>query len=52
MREWGSLTRLLEKYEAYPDFIAECVYAYILNYGFETSKNKDFLIDLVSFIEG
>jgi hypothetical protein len=42
----------LENHEAYPDFIAECVYAYIVNYGFETPKDAEFLNKLTSFLEG
>lgn len=50
MKNWEILITLLEKYEAYPDFIAECVYAYIVNYSFETQQDKEFANNLVEFI--
>jgi hypothetical protein len=52
MENWQSLISLLEKYEASTDFIAECVYAYIVNYSFETQQDKEFANQLVEFIEG
>lgn len=51
MKEWKNLAELLERYEAYPAFIAECVYAYIVNYSFETPRDKDFMNELVNYIE-
>lgn len=51
MENWQSLISLLEKHEAYPDFIAECVYAYIVNYSFETQQDKEFANQLVEFIK-
>lgn len=52
MKNWETLIPLLEKYEAYPSFIAECVYAYIVNYSFETQQDKEFANQLVEFIKG
>lgn len=51
MKDWKTLIPILEKYKASTDFIAECVYAYIVNYGFETPKDAEFLNELVAFLE-
>ncbi|MGG1400281.1 hypothetical protein ABE288_21025 [Bacillus salipaludis] len=52
MKSWETLIPLLEKYEASTDFVAECVYAYIVNYSFETQQDKEFANQLVEFIKG
>ena len=49
---WQALIQILEKHEAYSDFVAECVYAYIVNYGFERPEDAQFMDELVSFIDG
>ncbi|WP_155925407.1 hypothetical protein [Bacillus sp. UNC438CL73TsuS30] len=51
MENWQSLILLLEKHNSYPDFIAECVYAYIVNYSFEKPEDKAFADELVEFIK-
>lgn len=52
MTDWQNLIKILEKNNAYSDFVAECVYAYIVNYGYETPEDKNFMDELVSFIKG
>jgi hypothetical protein len=51
VKDWEKLIKILERNQACADFVAECVYAYIVNYSFETQKDKDFSNELVSFIE-
>lgn len=51
MENWETLIPLLEKYEASMDFVAECVYAYIVNYSFEKPEDKAFANELVEFIK-
>jgi hypothetical protein len=48
---WETLTPLLDKYEAGPDFVAECVYAYIVNYGMDHPQDSDLLNELVRFLK-
>jgi hypothetical protein len=51
MENWKTLIPILEKYDAYPDFIAECVYAYIVNYGMEPPQDSKLLNELVRYLE-
>lgn len=48
---WEALAPLLEKYEAGPDFVAECVYAYIVNYGMQHPGDNELLNELLSFLK-
>ena len=48
---WEVLTPLFDKHEAGPDFIAECVYAYIVNYGLQHPGDNELLNELISFLK-
>lgn len=51
MKDWKTLIPLLEKHEACSEFVAECVYAYIVNYGTENPGDSHLLYDLVQFLK-
>jgi hypothetical protein len=52
MRNWQSLIPVLDKHEASPEFIAECVYAYIVNYGLNHPGDSKLLSELVQYLKG
>jgi hypothetical protein len=50
VRGWETLIPLFERHEAEVDFIAECVYAYIVNYGIDHPGDNELLNELISFL--
>jgi hypothetical protein len=49
---WETLIPLFDKHEADAGFIAECVYAYVVNYGMDHPQDSDLLKELVQFLKG
>lgn len=48
---WENLVGLLEKHNTDAAFIAECVYAYIVNYGLNHPSENPLLDELIGFIK-
>jgi hypothetical protein len=52
MKDWEILIKLLETNSCDPRYIAECVYAYLAEYGLEKEEDHKFMNELVQFIGG
>jgi hypothetical protein len=50
MTEWQPLIQLCEKHDASPEFVAECIYAYIAEHG--DGSDATFLTELARLLGG
>jgi hypothetical protein len=48
---WETLIPLFERHQADTNFIAECVYAYIVNYGMDHPQDNDLLNEIIQFLK-
>jgi hypothetical protein len=48
---WETLRKICEHNMAYGDYVAKCVYAYLTEHGDGSQEDKQFMNDLIRFLE-